>query len=93
MEEQRITFNPDPPVQGRTLEVCYDFDGSGLTSTTLRVTFDPGGQTSDHDLTAQDDCAKITVPANATSIRVEDLSGVSATRSSPVTPSSVPAPV
>ncbi|MCK5940913.1 MAG: hypothetical protein KAI24_02995 [Planctomycetes bacterium] len=92
MDTQRITLDPDPPVRGSSLEVCYDFDGSGQTTTTLRVTFDPGGQQTDHDVHDQSPCFSLTVPTNASSIRVEDLSGVSPTKTSPVVkPSPVPA--
>jgi len=84
MGEQRITFDPNPPVQGQSLDICYNFSGSGITQTTLRVTFDPGGQTSDHDVTDTSNCVTITVPLNATSIVVEDLSGTSPNRTSPV---------
>ena len=91
MEEQRITLDPQPPVRGQSVTITYDFDGSGITSTTLRVTFDPGGVTSDHDLTAQNNSVTIAVPANATSILVEDLSGVSPNQSSAVVkPKAVP---
>ncbi|MFN3244820.1 MAG: hypothetical protein ACE37K_25180 [Planctomycetota bacterium] len=92
MEEQRISFDPTPPVRGQSVTICYDFDGAGITSTTLRVTFDPGGQSSDHDVSDQNHCVTITVPSDAKSILVEDLSGVSPNNTSPcVKPAAVPA--
>jgi len=87
MTQQRISYTPNPPVQGRSLTICYDFAGSGITATTLRVTFSPGGGSSDHDVSDSDPCVTITVPGNAESITIEDLDGDSPTKSGGVSPS------
>jgi hypothetical protein len=73
---ERISFNPDPPEQGMALTICYDFSQLGISSTTLRVAFTPGGA-SDHPVSKTDPCVEVQVPANAEAILVEDLSGYS----------------
>lgn len=84
-DEQRITLDPDPPVQGRQVTICYNFAGSGVTSTTLRVTFDDGSST-DYEVTTDSPCITIGVPGTATSILVEDLDGPSPDKAAPVKP-------
>jgi hypothetical protein len=64
-------------VQGGTVRICYDFDGSGLTQTRLTVTFTPGNQTAEYTVTEANPCVNVTVPANATSILVHDVDGTS----------------
>lgn len=78
--QQRITLNPDPPVQGQEVDICYDFVGSGVTSTRLRVTFtsstgDPPG--AEYEVDEANNCVKVTVPSDAETILVEDLDGPS----------------
>ena len=83
---QRISLNPEPPIQGQGVEVCYDFRGTDLSQTTLRVIFDPGGASTDHDVTPASPCVTVSVPGNATSIKVEDLTGDSPDKTSEVDP-------
>ena len=73
----RISVTPDPPEGGRSMEVCYDFSGSGLESAALDVSFDPG-ETTRHTVTPQDPCFTIEVPGNADTYLIEDMSGQSA---------------
>lgn len=84
MPTQRITLDPQPPVQGKPLTICYDFAESGLSSTTLTVTFDVGTPAS-YEVSAQNPCVTIDVPANAANITVSDASGVSPDKVSMVT--------
>jgi len=86
MPKQRISLNPDPPVQGQNVNVCYNFDGTTLAQTTLEVTFDPGAHSSNHTVTPDDPCATVVVTDDATSIIVEDLDGPSPAKSAPVDP-------
>lgn len=79
-ELQRISFNPDPPVQGEEVEICYNFDGSGISSTTLEVTFTTASGSllvSSHEVTAGGNCFKLGVPADAETILVHDEDGPS----------------
>jgi hypothetical protein len=83
--DQRISLDPDPPVQGKPVKICYNFAGSGISGTTLRVSFDDGTGT-DHEVSAASPCVTVTVPASATSITVEDLVGPSPDKNAPVSP-------
>ncbi len=85
-QPQRITLDPDPPVQGQDVKICYAFSGSGVTSTTLRVTFYPGGGSKDYSVTDSNPCVTVKVPDTATSILVEDLDGPSPDKNAPVVP-------
>ena len=85
MATQRITLDPDPPVQGQRVRICYDFDGSGLSSTTLGVSFD-GGDETDHEVDAENPCVTIDVPDGAILITVSDSSSVSPNKTAPVVP-------
>lgn len=84
--QPRISLNPQDPVQDKDVTICYDFNGSGLTQTTLEVSFSPGSDTADYTVTADNPCVTIHVPANATSIIVTDQSGVSPPESAEVRP-------
>jgi len=77
MASELISLNPDPPEQGMALTICYDFAGLPIGSTTLRVTFTPGGTTSDQPVTSKNPCVTVNVPAGAEAILVEDPSGYS----------------
>lgn len=75
---QRISLDPDPPVQGQPVEICYDFSGLELNSTRLKVTFKPQTEApTEHTVTPGDNCVTVQVPAGAESILVEDLDGPS----------------
>jgi hypothetical protein len=74
---QRISFSPLPPVAGQPVEICYDFAGSGITKTTLDVSFTPDGPNSSYDVSTAIPCVTITVPEGATQILVHDQSGKS----------------
>lgn len=86
---QRITLDPDPPKQGSQVTICYDFDGSGVESTTLRVTFSPSGVATSCPVSKKAPCATVTVPSDATSITVEDEDGPSPDKIAPVTPAGI----
>ena len=87
MSTQRITLEPDPPVAGQALKVCYDFAGSGITETTLRIEYDPSRGTSDEEVSISDPCVTVTVPSGATAIAVTDIDGPSVPKTAPVVPS------
>lgn len=83
--QQRITLNPDPPVAGQTLEICYDFSGLGLDKMRLRVTFDPDVVSpAEYSVTPDHPCVTILVPEGAQSITVEDLDGPSPDKNAPI---------
>lgn len=72
----RISFSPDPPQAGKPLKICYDFNGSGVNSTRLEVTYDPPSGSTKYDVTPQNPCVTITCAA-AKEIFVTDLDGPS----------------
>lgn len=78
---QRITFSPDPPEAGKTLKICYEFAGSGVSSTRLEVSYDPPNGSTKYDVTPQNPCVTIQC-AVADEITVDDLDGPSDTRTS-----------
>jgi hypothetical protein len=86
MAPQRITLNPANPVQGQNVTICYNFTGSGITSTQLQVTYSPNGPTTTYTVTTSSPCVDVPVPLDATSILVEDLVGNSPDKSATVTP-------
>jgi hypothetical protein len=73
-QPQRISFSPNPPVQGESVEICYDFTGLSITSTTLVVTFSPGGSPTSYSVSTEIPCFTITVPGSATSFLIHDSS-------------------
>lgn len=72
----RITFDPEPAKSGMPLKICYEFSGSGITSTTLDVSYVPPGTTSSHSVSQSDPCFFITCGAGD-QIVVKDQSGIS----------------
>ena len=78
MAAQRISFNPDPPQAGQPLTICYDFSGTGLSFTHLKVTFTPPVVSpATYVVTPDAPCVTVTVPRGAVSILVEDIDGPS----------------
>ena len=75
-EPQRISFDPDPPKQGKPLKICYDFTGLANNQATLAVSFDDG-TSENHEATPTSPCFTIQVPSDAETILVEDLYGPS----------------
>ena len=90
-QEQRISLNPEPPVQGQEVAITYDFSGLALEETRLRVTFSPGGTPVIYHVTVGDPSVGVPVPGDATSVLIEDLDGPSSDKASAVEPASVPA--
>lgn len=80
-----ITVDPDPMQAGQEAEICYAF-GEGATSpVTLRITWNPAGAGSqDLTLSSEEPCKKISVPNDAKSVNIEDLSGQSLDFGGPV---------
>jgi hypothetical protein len=74
---QRISCQPDPPVGGDEVTICYDFSNLKIDRTTLLVTFKPPASTTDHDVTVETPCFTVLVPASAQTMVVEDESGIS----------------
>jgi hypothetical protein len=81
---QRITLDPEPPIRGQSVTICYEFDGSGLTEVVLAITFSPPPVTVFRTVTTTDPCADVDVPDGAQSITVADESGTSPDKVSPV---------
>lgn len=84
MGVQRISLDPDPPTAGASVLICYDFDGSGLFSTNLTTSFRPGGAPVTFEVTVASPCKWVKVPSGTTHLVVEDDSGISPDRVSPV---------
>ncbi len=89
MPQQLIKLNPSPPVQGKDVEICYDFaNAGGITETTLRVSFTPNDGSTDYTVSSPNNmCVTVPVPPNGLQIMVEDLGGPSPDKVEPVTPS------
>ena len=83
-QTQRITLDPDPPLAGQKVTICYDFEGLELSETTLRVSFPGTGGTADYEVSVNNPCVTIDVPGTATRIAVEDLDGPSPDKQAPV---------
>lgn len=66
-----IDIDPDPPVQGQPLEICYN----GTLPHTLEITWVPAGSPTSVTCPKPNGCATITVPSNAVSINIHDPSG------------------
>lgn len=85
---QRISIDPDPPQAGKALRICYDFFGSGLTSTTLKIHYVPTSYGTDtvtvSESPAGSSCKEILCPA-ASSLTIVDGSGVSQDLASVIT--------
>ncbi len=74
----RISSTPNPPVTGQTVTICYDFNGSGIGQTDLKVEFTlspTGSSSSTHTVKVGDHCVTIQVPANAVQMKVHDTTG------------------
>jgi len=84
VEVERITLDPDPPQAGQKLTICYKFEGSGRKEATLVVTFTPRTGGGTFEVTEEEPCVTIDVPAGATWITVEDEGGPSPDASAPV---------
>lgn len=67
-----ITLDPAPPVQGQKVTIRYD----GPANTTLKIEWTPPGEPSSVVI-GKDGTATVTVPANATTILVDDANGSS----------------
>lgn len=85
-EPQRITLDPDPPSQGTVVTICYNFSGSGVTSTTLKVKFGSGDSGTTYEVSEANPCVEVDVPSGATAITVEDMNGPSPDKWAPVQP-------
>lgn len=83
---QRISFNPDPPSAGSYCQICYDFSGLEISSTELRVSFDPAVVSpATYTVTKDAPCITIMIP-EAESVTVEDLDGPSPDKYAGITP-------
>lgn len=77
MSQNVITINPDPPVAGQPLEICYTFNDE-IQSVTLLVQFTnspPPPTSMTVVLTPGDRCKTIPVPATAVGFAIEDQDG------------------
>lgn len=82
-DKQRITLDPNPPVQGEDVTITYDFSGLSLAETRLQILFD-GDSGPVITVTPDDPSQTVPVPASADTILVEDLDGPSPDKSAPV---------
>lgn len=82
---QLITVNPDPPKAGNDLEICYQ--GTGLSQITLDIDWTPSGLSpTSVTISFPPGCATIAVPATATEIEITDPTGGSEAYASNVSP-------
>lgn len=73
----RISVSPDPPSASFPMTVCYDFSGLSATEVTISLDFGEAGGMSVKP-TQDDPCVQVSIPAGATSVLLEDMSGRSA---------------
>lgn len=76
-----ISCNPDPPVAGQTVEICFDFQPGNPSPITLQVDFSlkPSGVGSTTvQVSDTQKCGTVTVPSNADGMLVTDPTGTSA---------------
>ena len=75
-----ISVDPDPPKRGQPVTICYAFREGDPDPALLTVEIDvPGGVNSQSiELTKDEPCETITVPADATGILITDPHGPSA---------------
>lgn len=76
-----ISCNPDPPVAGQPVEICFDFQPGNPSPITLQVDFSlkPSGVGSTTvQVSDTQKCGTITVPPNADGMTVVDPTGTSA---------------
>ena len=82
MAVQRITLTPDPPESGKPVKICYDFSGTNLAHTHLKVTFTPGVVSpATYVVTPEDPCVVVTVPDGAITMLIQDIDGPSPDKS------------
>ena len=87
MTTQRISLVPDTPTQAQDVQICYDFGDLSLSSTRLKVSWQPPGLAPiEHVVTSTNNSFTISVPATATHMTVEDCDGPSADLDVPVQP-------
>lgn len=81
----RISATPDPVGHGKTVRICYNFDGA-TSPVTLKLDYDPSS-VPDESITLSSDtpCKDVTVPAAAMGILVIDKSGQSSDHAITVT--------
>lgn len=82
----KISVTPTPPKQGDTCTVCYDFAEGDPSPVHLRITWSSASGDDHEDIypTEESPCVTVTVPSDAISVLIEDLTGGSADYSSSV---------
>jgi len=81
---QRISLDPEPPVHGQSVKICYAFDGLQQNEVVLAITFLPPPVTIYRTVTRTAPCVDVDVLIDAEQITVEDESGSSPDKLSPV---------
>lgn len=83
----KISATPQPPKQGDPCKICYDFQPEDPDPITLRITWtlESGDDVSTVQVTREEPCVTVQVPADAIALLVEDLTDGSADYSSSVT--------
>ncbi len=76
---QRFSFDPIDPSVGTKLTICYDFGAAPAATSPVAVMIDYGvGSATQANLTADDNCVTVTVPAGCEDIVAHDTTGQSA---------------
>lgn len=75
--QSRISITPNPPEAGKTAKVCYDFIGSGITSTVLDVEFTPPTGSGSYPVSIGSPCVDVPIPDGAEFVLITDQDGVS----------------
>ena len=76
--KQRFTIDPDPPQAGQPVKICYEFTGTPLTETEIKIDWRPDTIPDEsHAVTPADPCVTVTVPAGASGGFLIDTKGYS----------------
>lgn len=76
---QHFTIDPNPPCKGKPVKICY----TGPLPATGSAAFD-GGAPKSLSFTAANPCVTITVPGNAVTMVLTDISGDGEALTTPV---------
>lgn len=72
----RFTIDPDPPVPGKSLKICYDFAGLQITEAGIKIDWRPESiPDGEETVTESNPCVTVKVPANATGGFLIDQTG------------------
>ena len=66
-----ITVTPNPAPAGSEITICYDFEGAS-SPVTLSLDWDPDQLPHSVELSAADNCTKVTAADNAQGLLISD---------------------